>query len=109
MTYTIPETIRAGSSVIEVERLQAQGDRVILRRLVAAEMGERKGLIVLPQQHQDHQDILQGVVVACGPMVSANILPGLRVICSRFQRVPLDNNGEFFVTTEDQCQAVVMV
>ena len=93
-------------SGLDLSQLHMLGNRVLLRALAADELGEQLGHIVLPPQAADHQRLLSGVVVAVGPDVSGDVLPGFRVQCSRFRRTPVDADGTLWVTTEDAIEAV---
>lgn len=87
---------------------QPLGDRILVRPLAAEELPTKKGSLWLPEgPAQDHGSLLQGVVVACGPDVSSDILPGFRIVGKRWSKHPLPNN--MWITTEDAVECVLHV
>lgn len=86
------------------------GDRVLLRELERDDLGETTPAgLVLPQRSEDHQRLLQGEILAVGEDVSdpLSLVPGLRVICGRWSRVPLDTEGRVWVCSEEDIQAII--
>ena len=85
------------------------GNRVLLRELPAEELtNQTAGGLWLPDQAEDHQRILQGEIVAVGEgCESLTLVPGLRVICNRWYRVPIDQDGKYWLANEDAIQAIV--
>ena len=87
------------------------GDRCIVRELPTSELGDTlPSGIMVPQQSADHQRLLQGEIVAVGEDVQdATLLPGLRIICGRWSRVPLDTAGKVWVVSEDAIEGFITV
>jgi co-chaperonin GroES (HSP10) len=87
------------------------GDRVLLRELPDDMLGDTtEGGIVIPEQSADHQRLMQGEILAVGDAVEdATLLPGLRVICGRWRRVPLAPDGTTWVCSEDEIEALLTI
>jgi co-chaperonin GroES (HSP10) len=85
------------------------GDRVLLQELPEESLSDMTaGGLYLPDQAEDHQRLLQGEILAVGEDVEdPTLLPGLRVICGRWSRVPLDQHGTVWVCSEDAIQAII--
>lgn len=84
------------------------GDRVLLRELSGDDLSETTASgLYLPDQAEDHQRILQGEIVAVGEDCTPTLVPGLRVICGRWSRVPVDTDGKVWVASEDAIQAII--
>lgn len=99
----------AGGQAVEAEAVQMFGDRVLVERLPEQTVGTvTAGGIVLPDSAAaDHQRLLQGIVRATGPLVSAYVPVGARVLCERFNRVALDEDGTVWVMSEKSVLAVL--
>jgi co-chaperonin GroES (HSP10) len=85
------------------------GDRIMLRELSDDELTtQTEGGLWLPDQAQDHQRLLQGEIVAVGEdCEDPTLVPGLRVICNRWSRVPIDQTGNLWMASEDALQAII--
>ena len=96
---------------IRVTVTRVLGDRLILRELRDDDLGTTlpSGL-VLPPSSEDHQRLLQGEILAVGEDVSDPTLqPGLRVICGRWSRVPLDTDGRVWVASEEAIEGIITI
>ena len=84
------------------------GDRLLLRELPDDELAEQTASgLWLPDQADDHQRLLQGEILAVGEDCDPQLLPGLRVICGRWSRVPVDTEGKVWIASEDALQAII--
>lgn len=101
--------LRIAGTELDTTEISMLGDRVLVAALPASEVGEvTRGGLVLPQAAASaHQSILQGTVVATGPLCSVNVPVGARVICERFARSPLSRDGDVWVSWEDAVIATI--
>lgn len=99
----------SGGLTVDSDDLEMLGSKILVQALPASEVGEQTaGGVWLPQSAaQDHQRVMQGIVLATGPDVTAYVPVGARVICERFAKVALDEAGDIWVSWEDAVQAVL--
>lgn len=93
-----------------LDHVRPLGDRVLLKRLSDKDFAEQSpGGIIIPEASQQvHQGHMQGEVIAVGNLVSdPHLLPGMRVVCGRYRQAFVGDEGEYFVTNEDNIHAIL--
>jgi hypothetical protein len=78
---------------------EVKGDRVLLRRLPKEEIATMYGSLHLPQSSVE-------LGVDC-QTIRGYVYPGMRVICPRWKRKYLDEDGDYWLTGEDELLAVI--
>lgn len=95
---------------IPLEAVRVLGARVLITTLDKEDVGTAtESGIILPQSAAEfHGTLLQGRVVAVGDGVPPlEVVPGMRVIASRWGRTPLDKDGNYWVARFADVQAII--